>query len=204
MIDLYSGTPGAGKSLHTAYRLYYWLRLGRPAICNFHINLRKVDRKHPEKLHYLCIDNQELSPEFLIAYSKDYFRGKIIKEDSILLVIDEAQIIFNARTWQQIGRSEWLSFFSQHRKYGYHIILVAQFDRMLDRQIRSVIEYEYVHRKVSNFGIKGKALSLVMGARVFVAVKVWYPMQEKVGQEFFRARKKFYSLYDTYGSFNAK
>lgn len=204
MIDLYSGTPGSGKSLHTAYRLYYWLRAGKTALCNFQIDLKKVSKKHYEKLEFYEIDNRDITPEFLIAFSKEHFKGKRVKEDEIILVLDEAQILFNAREWQKIGRAEWLSFFSQHRKYGYHIILIAQFDRMLDRQIRSVIEYEYVHRKVSNFGIKGKVLSIIMGARVFVAVKVWYPMQEKIGQEFFRARKKFYSLYDTYGSFNAK
>lgn len=44
MIDFYSGTPGSGKSLHTAERLYYWLRAGRPAICNFNINLQKVNK----------------------------------------------------------------------------------------------------------------------------------------------------------------
>lgn len=201
MIDFYSGTPGSGKSLHTAERLYYWLRAGRPAICNFNINLQKVNKKHPDKLQFHLIENHELTPAFLIAFSRDYFAGKIIKEDSILLVIDEAQLLFNARTWQQAGRSDWLAFFSQHRKYGYYIILVAQFDRMLDRQIRSVIEYEYIHRKVGNFGIKGKLLSLFMGAKVHVAVKMWYPMQEKVSSEFFRARKKYYSLYDTFGDF---
>jgi len=201
MIDFYSGTPGSGKSLHTAERLYYWLRAGRPAICNFSINLQKVSKKHPEKLRFLLLENTELSPAFLIAYSREYFAGKIIKEDSILLVIDEAQLLFNARTWQQAGRGDWLSFFSQHRKYGYYIILVAQFDRMLDRQIRSVIEYEYIHRKVGNFGLKGKLLSLFMGSKVHVAVKVWYPMNEKVSSEFFRARKKYYSLYDTFGDF---
>ena len=201
MIDLYSGTPGSGKSLHTAERLYFWLRAGRPAICNFEIDLKKVNKKHPEKLQFLVIDNSELTPAFLISYSREYFSGRTKKEDSILLVIDEAQLIFNARTWQQAGRSDWLEFFSNHRKYGYHVILIAQFDRMLDRQIRSVIEYEYVHRKVGNFGIKGKILSVLMGSKVHVAVKVWYPMKEKVSSEFYRARKKYYSLYDTYGEF---
>lgn len=201
MIDLYSGTPGSGKSLHTAERLYYWLRLGRPAICNFDIRLDYVSKRHVEKLKFRCVTNEALTPEFLISYAAAYWRGKTIEEDGILLVVDECQLIFNAREWAKQGRDKWLSFFSQHRKYGYHIILVAQFDRMIDRQIRSLIEYEYVHRKVGNFGIKGKALSLVMGGNVFVAVKVWYPMNEKVSAEFFRARKRFYRLYDTFGSF---
>lgn len=201
MIDLYSGTPGSGKSLHTAERLLFWLRLGRPAICNFDIRRDYVSKKHAADLKFNYVPNDKLTPEFLLSFSMKWFKGKPIKEDSILLVIDECQLMFNAREWGKQGRDKWLSFFTQHRKYGYHVILVAQFDRMIDRQIRSLIEYEYIHRKVGNFGIKGKALSLVMGGNVFVAVKVWYPMNEKVSAEFFRLRKRFYRLYDTYGSF---
>ena len=203
MIDLYSGTPGSGKSLHTAQKLYYWLRSGQPAICNFEINLDNVSKKHKKKLKFVYLPNDKLNVKFLIQYAREYWAGKRIREETILLVIDEAQLIFNAREWSKTGRADWLSFFSQHRKYGYHIILVAQFDRMIDRQIRSLIEYEYIHRKMSNFGIKGKLLSLVMGGHIFVSVKIWYAMNEKVESELFRSRKKFYRLYDTYGDFIA-
>ena len=86
---------------------------------------------------------------------------------------------------------------------GYEIVLVAQFDRMLDRQIRSLIEYEWVHRKVSNFGVQGKILSLFCGGKLFVAVKVWYPMKEKVGSEFYIYRHKYADIYNTYALFNA-
>jgi len=204
MIVLYSGTPGSGKSLHTAERLYYWLRLGKPAICNFDISLDAVSKKNAQRLKFSYWPNNKLTVRRLLDYSRDYFKGKTIREDQIMLVIDEAQLIFNAREWQKKGRDDWLSFFSQHRKYGYYIILVAQFDRMIDRQIRSLIEYEYVHRKVSNFGLKGKLLSVVMGGHMFVAVKVWYAMNEKVGSEFFRSRRKFYRLYDTFGDFGGE
>lgn len=201
MIELYSGTPGSGKSLHTAERLYFWLRIGRPAICNFEIRLDYVRHKNPETLNFHYVPNDNLTPEYLIEFARDWWHGRTIKEDSILLVIDECQLMFNAREWAQKGRDRWLSFFTQHRKYGYHVILVAQFDRMVDRQIRSLIEYEYIHRKFANFGLKGKILSILMGGNVFVAVKVWYPMRERVSSEIFRARKMFFRLYDTFGSF---
>lgn len=81
--------------------------------------------------------------------------------------------------------------FTQHRHFGYTVVLVAQFDRMIDRQIRSLIEYEYVHRKLSNFGLKGMLLNLAMGGRTFVSVKIWYPMKEKVGQEFFMPGRNY-------------
>jgi zona occludens toxin len=180
--------------------VYWSLKRGVPVIANFAINTEKIKGK---KADFIEKSNDELSPDYLINYALNYANGKRIKEGSLLLVIDECQLIFNAREWNIKGRADWLSFFTQHRKFGYDIILVAQFDRMIDRQIRALIEYELIHRKVSNFGIKGKILSLIMGGNVFVSVKVWYPMKEKTGADFFHARKKYYSLYDTFNMFGS-
>ena len=197
MILLYSGTPGSGKSLHVAERLYHLLRAGRPVICNFNINLNRIPPKRRNLFHYKS--NYEITPEYLVQFSRNYFQGKRVKESVILLVIDECQLMFNAREWSKEGRDKWLEFFTMHRHYGYDIILVAQFDRMIDRQIRSLIEYEYIHRKVSNYGFRGWFICAVMlSPRLFISVKVWYPMKEKVGSEFFKCKRKYYSLYDTY------
>ena len=73
---------------------------------------------------------------------------------------------------------------------------------MLDRQIRALIEYEYIHRKVSNFGWKGKILSLLAFGNLFVSVKIWYPMKEKTSSEWYRAKKMYYGLYDTFAMFD--
>ncbi len=203
MITLYSGTPGAGKSLHLASRLYHWIQFKKaPIIGNFACDFSGI--KNP-KGSYLYIDNAFLTPERLIMFSRNYaeYVGRQVKEGEILLVVDECQIMFNARDWGQKNRNAWCSFFTQHRKLGYEIVLVAQFDRMLDRQIRSLIEYEWVHRKVSNFGVQGKILSLFCGGKLFVAVKVWYPMKEKVGSEFYIYRHKYADIYNTYALFNA-
>lgn len=203
MVDLYSGTPGSGKSLHVARYIYWHLKMGKPCICNFPLNKKLLP--HPELFYET--DNLHLTPAYLEEFSREYFAEKknhgVRDEERILVVIDEAQLIFNARHWQTTDSKGWLSFFTQHRKLCYHVILVAQFDRMLDRYIRSLIENEYVHRKMSNFGWKGFLLSLVFGGKVHVAVKRWYPLKERLGAEIFRVRKKYYRLYDTFGSFNA-
>ena len=202
MITLYSGTPGAGKSLHLASRLYHWMQYkNAPMSGNFH---GKFSSSRKQKGSLLYLDNSELAPERLLWFSKNYsdYVGRRVREGEILLVIDEAQLLFNSREWVKSDRAEWCSFFTQHRKLGYEVVLVAQFDRMLDRQIRSLIEYEWIHRKVSNFGNKGKIMSLFCGGRLFVAVKVWYPLKEKVGSEFFFYRKKFSDIYDTYALFS--
>lgn len=200
MIFLYSGTPGSGKSLHSAQVIYWALRQNKPVVANFSVDIQKI--KHAKKENFIEYDNSDLSPELLRSISKEYFKDHKFKEGSIKLFIDECQLVFNAREWNVKGRSEWLGFFTNHRKYGYDIYLVAQFDRMIDRQIRSLIEYEYIHRKVSNYGWKGFLLSLFGGGNLFVSVKMWYPLNERVGSDFFRASKKYYSIYDTLNTFD--
>lgn len=194
MIYLYSGTPGSGKSLHCAKTIYINNKKGLPTICNFNIN-RTVLKGNGE---VLSLTDNILTPDYLRAYSNYYFSNHKFKEGSILLIIDEAQIMFNSRNWNAYGRDNWIRFFSNHRHYGYDVILVAQFDRMLDRQIRSLLEYETIHRKVSNFGFKGQVLGALCLGNLFVSVAIWYPMKEKVNAHFFRYSKKFGNLYDSY------
>lgn len=198
MISLYSGTPGSGKSMHMAKDIRDRMIMGKPTICNFQINTTKFKRAN-----FLYLPNHELTPDFLINYSREYFKTHRFKEGTIHLYIDECQLIFNAREWQQNGRNLWLSFFTQHRHYGYDIILVAQFDRMIDRYIRSLIEYEFIHRKASRYGIGGMIFSFFSGGNLFIAVQMWYPLKARIGAEFFHARKKYYRLYDSYVHFSA-
>lgn len=199
MIYLYSGTPGSGKSLHQAERIYNRLRAGKPVIANYEINTGVIRPRCRGEFTY--VDNDNLTPDFLKSYAMRYFQEHKFREGAIWLFIDEAQILFNARAWQAKGRSDWTAFFTQHRKYGYDIYFVSQFDRMLDRQIRSLIEYEVIHRKVSNFGVRGKLISLCSGGQLFVAVTMWYPMGEKTGSEFFKFHKRYQKLYDSYKDF---
>lgn len=195
MIYLYSGTPGSGKSLDCARMIYYTLRAKKPVICNFEINTSCIANSEL----FSFVTNEQLTPEYLIEYSQVYFKNGNVKEGAITLVIDECQMLFNARDWSKTDRAGWNSFFQLHRHFGYDIVLIAQFDRMIDRQIRSLIEYEIIHRKVSNFGWKGKLLCvLTLSPTLFVRVKMWYPMKEKVDSRYFKANKKFYKLYDTY------
>lgn len=99
MITLYSGTPGAGKSLHLATRLYHWMQFkDAPIIGNFATNFSSIKTR---KGFYIFMDNSELTPDKLIKFSQYYsqIKGRRVKEGEILLVIDECQILFNSRDW---------------------------------------------------------------------------------------------------------
>lgn len=201
MIELYSGTPGSGKSLHVAKIIREHLRMYNCVIIgNFYVNQNTVKKR---KGTYIYVDNSRLEPERLIKFAIRYARhkGRRLKEDELYLFIDEAQLLFNSRDWQLIKTSGWVSFYSQHRKLGFYIGLIAQFDRMLDRQIRSLVENEIKHRKVSRAGLFGKLLGFLTGDNLFIYIKIWYPMKQKVYSEFFLGTKKVYDLYDSYGLF---
>lgn len=195
MINLFTGTPGSGKSLDMARFIYSFNRQKKPVICNFEINTKKLC--HSEHFHY--VENNDLTVDYLVNFATIYFKDRKLKESSIVLVIDECQMMFNSRDWSKPDRQAWNKFFQIHRHYGYDIYLVTQFDSMIDKQIRSLVEYNYIHRKLSNYGWKGWFLSaLFLSPRMFVSIKYWYPMKEKISSEFFRGRKKLFSLYDTF------
>jgi zona occludens toxin (predicted ATPase) len=196
-IYLYSGTPGSGKSLHATRDIRDKLRYAKnPVVANYNLSQNVKGR---ENFHYYS--NDEMTPEVLQAVSRDWFSNHRFKEDAILLVLDECQLLFNSRDWGKHDRMDWLEFFSQHRKFGYKVIFIAQFDRMVDRQIRSLIEYEYIHRRLGNFGIKGKIMTLFTVGELFVCVKRFYPLKERVGVECFKAHRSIFRMYDSYATF---
>ena len=200
MIQLYSGTPGSGKSLHLARSIYKYLNSRREVlvICNFEINLDLV--KYPDRFIY--ISNSDLCPEIIVSLSRSFFGDNDIKEDSIILIIDECQIIFNTRDWGDKSRRPWLDFFSQHRKYGITCYLVAQYADMIDKQIRALIEYEVLHRKATRIGAFGGLLKVLTFGDWFVAIDMFYSMKMQIGVTWFRARKKYFKLYNTFNTFS--
>lgn len=199
MIYLFSGTPGSGKSLDMARCILNDLRFNRPVICNFPIRVPKRLKRKENLFNYW--DNEKLSPAELVRFSNDYFKNHKFKEGAICLYIDECQLLFNARTWNIKGRSDWNAFFTNHRHFGYDIILVAQFDRMIDRQIRSLIEEEVIHRKLNNMGWMGLFFRILfLSPTLFIKISMYYPLHEKLRTSFFKYNRSYAKIYDSYSS----
>ena len=219
MISLYSGTPGSGKSLHTAQLIYDWLVWAqKPVIANFPINMdmvqytpkqaRKMRKnqgyKPPKKRthgRFYYFSDDVLTPELLVRYAKKFHKPR--KENQTLLVIDEcsSDALFSNRSWQNKNRQKWIRFFQQHRKLGFTVILVAQSDKLIDKAIRCFIEYETKHRKLNNFKAVGKIAGFLAGGSLFIAVQTWYCIREKTGQQIFRYKRMYGDFYDSYFEF---
>lgn len=196
MIILYSGTPGSGKSLDVARQILIKTKFGHDFIGNMTIN-KDMLLNHSGK--YIYVDTYSLTPARLVAYAEKYHvHGK---EGQTTLVIDECQQIFNSREWNRPVMKEWNKFFQMHRHYGYNVYLITQFDRMIDRQIRALIEYNRIHRRLSNLGTGGKIMDLAGFGKMFVVVEQYYTMKLKTDSYFFRFRRKYSDFYDSYSAF---
>ena len=195
MMILYTGTPGSGKSYHATSQVWNLTGKHINVIANFVINL--PEKRQP---YFYYMDNEHITVKKLIEFSKEHHKPN--REGQTCIIIDEAGIMFNAKTSTDKKRDAWVKFFSQHRKFGFDIILISQNDRMVDRQVRAQIEYQYLHRKLSNFGIKGFFIKLLKGGAGFVCIHQWYTVKEKVGVDYFHIRRKIAASYDTFGLFD--
>jgi zona occludens toxin (predicted ATPase) len=193
---MYTGTPGSGKTLHAVLENNTCSLMGQRVIAN--IDIVPTRKQRARNMEPLFWDNTEITVKRLFQYAKqNHKRGK---EHQTLLIIDEAQILFNCRAFSDKGRADWVRFFSLHRHLGYDIILITQWDRMLDRQIRVMAEYNVKHRKVNNFRLIGMFLTLFR-IKLFVAIEVWYGINEINRKSFFRYKRRHAKLYDSYANF---
>lgn len=203
MIEAYTGTPGSGKTYHVVYDMWNALKYGRPVISNIPLQLptRFMGKKNYEWRNWHFEETYNITPSMLyeISHSIKEQRGfKRVPEDYILLVIDEAQLVFNCRDWQVHDRRAWLSFFQQHRKLGYHVILVTQMAHMLDKHMQGLLEYEIVHRKFSNYGWRGWMVSLMLlSPTLFSCMRVWACMRTRIDAKVLRYSRRIARLYDT-------
>lgn len=211
MIEMYTGFVGSGKSYHATFE---GVRVAdsssnKYVIANFPIFPKKkflakipyiknkIKNKYVDS-RWIYKKNEELTVDFLIKASHKYdFYGN---EGRCLLIFDEAGIMFNSRDWniKPDERKKWIKFFSQSRKFGYDIIFIAQDSRMIDRQIRALVEYEVQHKKLNNWFI-----FKLLPFTAFGAVKFWNGIRNFRGSlQIILFRKKIAERYDTMGLFD--
>lgn len=147
MIYVYTGSLGSGKSYHAMVEGMNKIKSipKRIVVANFPI----VQKSRKEKERWFYIEELDIDEIVKISF-KERIYGK---EGHGLLIIDEAPIYFNSRSWDKDkDRKEWLKFFSMSRRFGYDIIMISQDLRMIDRQIRAMSEYEVRHIKFNAYG----------------------------------------------------
>lgn len=104
MIELYSGTPGSGKSLHCAERIYWRLRQGQPVIANFPIEPGYIKGY---KNTFYEVNNKELNPGcFMNSLKPTLPNGEILskKKQFYLLLMNHNCSLMLVRGTLEIGQ----------------------------------------------------------------------------------------------------
>lgn len=204
MIELYSGTVGSGKSLHAASDIRFALtrKHPRPVMANFPLGDNAPIPEENKRL-YTYVPNAEMSAGVIIDWATDWWddTNHIFGEDKLILCLDECSIIFNSRRWSDAKRYAYLEFLSQSRKYGVHVILIAQNAKMIDNQFRMLIDVEHNHRKISNMGPIGWLVGLPFGGALSLDVRYLFQANERLGMELRIPHRKDFAMYDSYARF---
>lgn len=189
MIDILQGSPGSGKSAVSVAAAIRHLKNGGVVACNFSLVDGWAESIVKQSILYkfaviLSFFISDFSKRFLFEratslYSRFYrvnslaairvinpkaaavgrYRdtGKYL-EGSGLLILDECQLIFNSRKWEK--NFDWIQFFTQHRKLGWNVSLIAHHIDMIDSQIRPLAEYESRFRNLQKVRIPWIGLPL--------------------------------------------
>lgn len=200
LIYVYTGTVGSGKSYHALRTGLDYISRGRWVLANFPVKSypqRRFFKRFERALSERWIYRESVTPADLVRLAVEH--GWHGRESQCLLIFDEAGVLFNSRDWNIKGheRKEWIKFFSQSRKLGYDVILIAQDIRYIDRQIRSLAEYEVKHRDLRKY-MWFKYLPI----RLFAAVYFWTGGSFRGSVRFVPFSKRIASRYDTFKMFD--
>jgi hypothetical protein len=171
-----------------------YLNQGKNVIANFPI---KINTLKKAKGHFYYLPNEHITVQFLVQFSKQ--QHVLEKENQTLIVFDEASVKFNARDFTSKDRMEFLNFFSQHRKYGYNILMICQSLRQIDRQVRDQFELEVKHRKLNNYKV-----FWMLPFPLFISIKMHIAFKDKIESEFFLYKKRYGEMYDTFYEFDQR
>lgn len=138
MIYLLTGQPGTGKSTVAVDRaIMEYAAAGRRVVANFPIDFAPICNRSGTNLSRAVV---EVIPDRPTRADLDLTGfGGVSEEKAGLLIVDEAGIWLNARTWAGKDRELIIDWLTQSRKRYWDIILISQSVHMLDKMVREAV-----------------------------------------------------------------
>lgn len=221
MIQIYSGTPGSGKSLHIAHEIKDYLNFGKRVIssCDIDTDLCFLNpfqkwyvnhfKKKPKRIkrdkradNFFFKDIHDITPQYLYEFAARYH--KFGKEHQTIVILDECVAIFsptvisdNTKVW-----NEWDTFFRKHRHIGFDVILIPQSKKLIARKVLEYCEFEVKHYNRKHQGTLGWIFSLFLGS-LFSYSTCWRGTKDKPLEQGFFTYKPIYGLmYNSYSMYD--
>jgi ABC-type dipeptide/oligopeptide/nickel transport system ATPase component len=140
MIKLIVGRPGAGKSLYAVENILlekkYKYVITNFLVYPYYVDLGFVKISNIDRIKKIFLWNEEINVlvDFLKQLNK---KDSNIRENEILIVIDEAIFFINKRYSQ---KKSIIDFLTRHRKYKTEIWLITQSKKSLLPEVRDFID----------------------------------------------------------------
>jgi zona occludens toxin len=160
-VCIVAGTPGAGKTYYALQELIIpALKRGRKVLTN----IEGLDKFKIALTFDIEIVDIELLLE-IMTDKEDICRFYERAEKNILIVIDEAQNYFHARSWDTKNNRDMVPYITQARHYGHDVFFITQHAETIDTSIRRLTDVTYYLRSLKILGVKRSAmLSVFLGA----------------------------------------
>ncbi len=162
---LYYGKVGDGKSYHVvANEILPAVRDGRKMYVYMDgLNPRRVGQFAGRNANVVLWDNVDEVREACQLEVDDREGVGLRVDRGSLIVVDEAQLVWDAREWQKTGKQA-LAFFEYHRHFGLDVVLITQSPGRLDKGLVR-LSNECLHVKNLRF------LSAALGRRYVVNIR---------------------------------
>lgn len=212
MIEILTGSPGAGKSYAGVRRLVQAVRKGTPVVTNIPLRpgwaetlarapIRSSQREAALAAEYRRLLFSDRDMEVLLRVR---LRGE--GEGRGLMILDEAQQWLDSRTWDtQVGQSRDEAIrgrqalnkrFQEHRHFGFNILLLTQHIQNIDARVVRLFEYHTHTRNLRRVRVLGVPICPV---NLFVANTTWNDrVKSRVGSQIYTLEKSVAGLYHTH------
>lgn len=224
MIELYTGTPGSGKSLHTAHEIRLYLLAGKQVIstCAIDTDLCFLNpfqmwyvnhfKKKPKNIkrdrradNFFYIPIEEITPDYLYDHAAKYHVYG--KEHQTVVYLDECVAIFSPTALAEDKKgikkwNAWDTLFRKHRHIGFDLVLIPQQKNLIQRKVLSYCEFETRHYNRKNHGFLGWLFSMFVGGSLFSWSKCWRGVTAPLEQGFFTYKPIYGMMYNSYSMFD--
>lgn len=221
MIEILQGSPGSGKSSLAVTRAALHLLNGGWVATNFSLTPDWLDLlcSYSFRYRFGLLDRESYreslaarcwrigSPDSVIQLGKimrSSIKGRI-REGTGLLILDEAQFLFNSRDSMKGLNRHYIEFFTQHRKLGWDVLMIAHTRDMIDKQIRGLAELETRLRNIQKIKVGPIRFHWFVRVPTFLVITRYAGISAGAGEIYSRTlvpiNKRFASMYDTFEVF---
>lgn len=163
MIIGFTGTPGSGKTYEAVKKIIDNLMMGKVIYTNID---GIFDPECQEMIKAYCgLSDLALARQLKALEPEQIENFWMHIEPGCIVVLDEIHKWFSNRDWQAEKNKQFGYWASTHRHHGFDVVLITQNIERVDAAVRSLLEWNYVYRKV-NFlggGVKRKYLCYAYG-----------------------------------------